>query len=500
MHSLLHPRTKWTPPGDDPHSGEGIPRPLRRRLEASMRCDFSAVRLQIDPSLAAHGVLAAAEGGRIHLSPQAPDLATPAGVAILGHELAHVMQQRQGRVRVLHDGSIVVDDAALEREADLAGLHCVASLFPGVIADPGWPEALRYAPSQDAAGRSPVQFVVSAQESFADFVTLAFQQLAQTYGRVDRTRCESGLRNICYDYRSDKVHEKKPLAGAARCDAMNALLDVTQEYLVMVQSLDGGAWPYLPLDRSPLKKYFTDRGIAFKKNPWSITWPKIPSIGVSTRKQAIDGTPGNMSLDALNGTYLHVFLKEAEELPIMWRICLNVRPDGILQAVNDIAPMMNKYPCINQMKFAVPAVTNKADSVIVYMNAVDDTFDVARTQIRQLAANLPLQARVGAMMNEVVDGVGEGSEPPSTDGANAYYGSFTEVRCRVFYVAFEWMVRTVAQKERSLPAFLDALCWVMPCLGLDPSNPQMQRPFNKWMPGQRADLVRQLYLGNEVIF
>lgn len=496
MYALQQPRTNWTPSGGDLQPSEGIPHALRLRLEALMRCDFSAVRLQVDLSLARLGVLAAAEGGRIHLSPRAPDLKTPAGVAILGHELAHVMQQRQGRVRALHDDLVVVDDAALEREADQAGLHCAASLFSGVMTDPGWPETLRGgAPSQDTAGLAPVQFKVSAQESFADFAMLAFNQLAGDYGHLKSAECEARLRSICYRYRSDKVYAKLPLDGASYCKAMNALLDAMKGYLVRVQRNGIGSWPFLPSDRSALTKYFTDRGNAFTKDPLILTWPPVPSIGVSSRKEAKEGASGSQSLSELNNTYLHVFVEDPQDIPITWRICLNVRPEGILDAVIGIGPLMKTYPCINHMKFAVPLITNKADLVIVYMNAAHETFALAREEIRKLVPKLPLQARVGAMLDEVIDGVGEGSEASNDGDAKKYYASFTEVRSRIFYVAFHWMFTTVVETERLFPAFLDALHWVMPCLGLDPANPQMQSPFDGWTSGSKADLVRQLYLG-----
>ena len=48
-----------------------------------------------------------------------------AGMDVLGHELAHVVQQAQGRVE---GGFPVVENAALEREADVMGQRVASGL------------------------------------------------------------------------------------------------------------------------------------------------------------------------------------------------------------------------------------------------------------------------------------------------------------------------------------------------------------------------------------
>ena len=163
--------TTHRPPGASPEPpdgsrrswrGQAIPIRLRRRLEALLDCDLSRVRLHTEPSLARLGALACACGEHIHLSPGAPRLDTPAGVAMLAHELAHVLQQRAGRVRIA-DGTPVVADGDLEAEADRAAAHCAARLFPGSLADPGLPPALRRAPAGGAAAgtaQRPIQFMI----------------------------------------------------------------------------------------------------------------------------------------------------------------------------------------------------------------------------------------------------------------------------------------------------------------------------------------------------
>ena len=147
-------------PNHPSRCGKTIPALLRRRLERLLRCDLSDVRLHDEPGLAGLGALACACGEDIHLSPTAPRLDTPAGVAMLGHEIAHVLQQRAGRVRAAA-GTPVVADGDLEAEADRAAAYCVARLFPGALADPGLPPTLRRAarraPPPETAPRA-IQF------------------------------------------------------------------------------------------------------------------------------------------------------------------------------------------------------------------------------------------------------------------------------------------------------------------------------------------------------
>ena len=78
--------------------GVAIPPGLRRALEKVLRFDLSTVCLRTNPDLEDLGALACMQGENVYLSPSAPPLSTPAGVAVLGHELAHVLQQRAGRV------------------------------------------------------------------------------------------------------------------------------------------------------------------------------------------------------------------------------------------------------------------------------------------------------------------------------------------------------------------------------------------------------------------
>ncbi len=92
----------------------------RARVEPQFGEDFSGVRVHRDSAAAAaRGAHAFTEGEDVHFAPGrfAPDTAD--GAFLVGHELAHVVQQRHGAATV--QAKAGASDAPLEREADRAG-------------------------------------------------------------------------------------------------------------------------------------------------------------------------------------------------------------------------------------------------------------------------------------------------------------------------------------------------------------------------------------------
>jgi len=107
-------------------SGPGAPLPeeLRRRMERALGADFSEVRIhEADEAAVAVGAKAFTQGTEIHFAPGQYDPGSPLGLELLGHELAHVVQQAQGRVNPTgqRGGLPAADDTSLEREADEMG-------------------------------------------------------------------------------------------------------------------------------------------------------------------------------------------------------------------------------------------------------------------------------------------------------------------------------------------------------------------------------------------
>mgnify|MGYP000888454095 FL=1 len=107
--------------------GQRLPEAVRTRMERAYGFDFSAVRVHESKKATALGARAYTEGTNIHFAPRQYDPTSQAGQTLLGHELAHVVQQSQGRVKATTQasGNGVNDDASLEREADAMGAMAV---------------------------------------------------------------------------------------------------------------------------------------------------------------------------------------------------------------------------------------------------------------------------------------------------------------------------------------------------------------------------------------
>ncbi|HEX3765982.1 MAG TPA: DUF4157 domain-containing protein [Kofleriaceae bacterium] len=102
--------------------GAPLPDPLRGKMEHSFGADFSGVSVHQDGRADAMGAQAYAQGEQLHFGAGRYDTSSHAGQALVGHELAHVVQQREGRASVPQGkGAAVVADAGLEAEADRQG-------------------------------------------------------------------------------------------------------------------------------------------------------------------------------------------------------------------------------------------------------------------------------------------------------------------------------------------------------------------------------------------
>jgi len=84
------------------------------------------------PAAQAMGALAFTLGEELHFAPGLYDPESREGVALLGHELTHVVQQRDGRVANPYgQGVAIVQDPALEAEADRMGQRIADEVWSG---------------------------------------------------------------------------------------------------------------------------------------------------------------------------------------------------------------------------------------------------------------------------------------------------------------------------------------------------------------------------------
>lgn len=80
--------------------GQGSPMPasVQATMESAFGADFSSVRIHEGPQAQSLGALAYTQGTNIHFAPGQYQPHSRSGQELLGHELAHVVQQAQGRV------------------------------------------------------------------------------------------------------------------------------------------------------------------------------------------------------------------------------------------------------------------------------------------------------------------------------------------------------------------------------------------------------------------
>lgn len=111
------------------HGGRSIPTPVRHKMEQSFNTSFADVKVHEGNHANSLGAIAYTQGSHIHFASGKYNPDTSSGQALLGHELAHVVQQRQGRVKPTGQikGLPLNDNPALEQEADRLGLQAARS-------------------------------------------------------------------------------------------------------------------------------------------------------------------------------------------------------------------------------------------------------------------------------------------------------------------------------------------------------------------------------------
>jgi Domain of unknown function (DUF4157) len=111
--------------------GQRLPESVQQKMEGSFGASFADVRIHVGNEAASIGALAFTHGPNIYFAPGQYNPQTPQGQRLLGHELAHVVQQRAGRVRnPLGAGIAVLQDPALEAEADRMGERAASAAVP----------------------------------------------------------------------------------------------------------------------------------------------------------------------------------------------------------------------------------------------------------------------------------------------------------------------------------------------------------------------------------
>lgn len=135
--------------------GQRLPPVVQRKMEAVFKTSFADVRIHTAHEATAIGAAAFTRGSNIYFAPGRYDPATPQGERLLCHELAHVVQQRQGRVQApASPGLAIIHDPMLEREAERASARVASTVPPRPTPNRPLPPAHRSAAFLQAK-RSP---------------------------------------------------------------------------------------------------------------------------------------------------------------------------------------------------------------------------------------------------------------------------------------------------------------------------------------------------------
>ena len=98
-----------------------LPEDVQTNMEDAYGHDFSNVKIHPDSDSAEEmDARAYTKGDDVHFAPGEFDPGSETGQDLIGHEFAHIAQQREGRVQTttMEDGNAVNDNQSLEEEAD----------------------------------------------------------------------------------------------------------------------------------------------------------------------------------------------------------------------------------------------------------------------------------------------------------------------------------------------------------------------------------------------
>ena len=111
--------------------GKRMPQTIQARMESVFGTSFADVRIHEGPEAASIGAFAFTQGSSIFFAPGQYNPNTPGGQRLLGQQLAHVVQQRSGRVRnPFGAGMAVVHDPLLKAEAEMMGSRAAMAQKP----------------------------------------------------------------------------------------------------------------------------------------------------------------------------------------------------------------------------------------------------------------------------------------------------------------------------------------------------------------------------------
>ncbi|HYK01926.1 MAG TPA: GNAT family N-acetyltransferase [Thermoanaerobaculia bacterium] len=225
------------------HGGQPLAPEVLQRMEAAFGTSFRDVRVHVGAQPAALGALAFAHGSHVYFAPGQYDPSSARGLRVLGHELAHVVQQRTGRVaNPFGTGVAVVQNRVLELEADRMAERAAAAMQHGApvqrkIAGPPVPP--NRAPRPAAVQRNAAVHVTSPTKVGDASYRIAARAGGQEAGSVlvhARGRAEI----VVTDLGVSPEHRKQGVGNALIESACRAGLQLGKSKVVL-SSQDNGS-------------------------------------------------------------------------------------------------------------------------------------------------------------------------------------------------------------------------------------------------------------------
>ncbi|MGA7932704.1 MAG: GNAT family N-acetyltransferase, partial [Kovacikia sp.] len=181
-----------------------IPAPLRTQMESAFNASFANVKIHEGNHVGSVGAIAYTQGNHVHFAPGQFNPDTRSGQALLGHELAHVVQQRQGRVKPTTqvNGLPVNDQSSLEQEADNLGQKAAQMKTPAPLQ------------KQENADPSPQVQITSPKASVDGFqeITAVNQGTHQQVGTVKIKGAPDRSQMQIADLWVDPAHRQKGIS------------------------------------------------------------------------------------------------------------------------------------------------------------------------------------------------------------------------------------------------------------------------------------------------
>ncbi len=179
-----------------------LPTLVQSKMEGAMGADFSGVNIHTESQQASNvGALAFAQGNDVHFAPGQYDPQSTSGQELIGHELAHVVQQREGRVQPTTQakGVPVNDDKGLEAEADSMGQKAAQFQADTTVTKPKSPNFSSIQPMQLSSSTGVLQLALNAtqKQRLIDklgnpkYKKIAALNLEETFNKYPDERLES---------------------------------------------------------------------------------------------------------------------------------------------------------------------------------------------------------------------------------------------------------------------------------------------------------------------